>query len=153
MSKSCSMIWNSDGEIFFKLFLAALGLRCFVQAFSSCGMRASHGGSPSDCKAQAVVYRLSNCGTQAQLPHGMCNLPRPWIKLMSPAMSGWFLTAGPPGKSLNEICLSGMIILDHPDRPKGIAKVLVKGRQEGWRRWKKEWWRKQSLELSTLQRK
>ena len=31
---------------------------------------------------------------------GMWLLPRPRIKLMSPALAGRFLTTGPPGKSL-----------------------------------------------------
>ena len=31
--------------------------------------------------------------------HGMWDLPRPGIELMSPALAGGFLTTGPPGKS------------------------------------------------------
>ena len=56
------------------LFLAALGLRCCVQVFSSCGERASHCGGFSCCGARALGVRdsvvvargLSNCGSQAQ---------------------------------------------------------------------------------------
>ena len=60
---------------FFLFFvLAALGLRCCVLAFSSCGVRASHCGGFSYCGARAlgawasvVVARgLSSCGTWAQ---------------------------------------------------------------------------------------
>ena len=54
------------------LFLAALGLRCCAQAFSSCGERTSHGGF-SCCGAQALGTRasvvvargLSSCGSRA----------------------------------------------------------------------------------------
>ena len=63
------------------LFLAALGLRCCVQAFSSCGERGLHFVEvhgllivvASRCRAQAlgtqasvvVARRLSSCGSQA----------------------------------------------------------------------------------------
>ena len=53
-----------------------------------------------------VAYRLSRCGTQAQLLHSMWDLtacgilvPPPGIESASPALQG-FLTTGPPGKSL-----------------------------------------------------
>ena len=68
-------------QIFFNLFylfLAALGLRCCAQAFSSCGERgllrcgawASHCGGLSCCRAQALGVQasvvaaggLSSCG-------------------------------------------------------------------------------------------
>ena len=39
------------------------------------------------------TLEFSSCGTQAQLPHSMWNLPVP------PALAGGFLTTGPPGKS------------------------------------------------------
>ena len=69
--------------LFSYLFLAALGLRCYVQAFSSCGewgttlhcsAPASCCGDFSCCGAQAlsvwasvVVARgLSSCGSRAQ---------------------------------------------------------------------------------------
>ena len=42
---------------------------------------------------------FSNCGTQAQLPRHMWDLPRPGIQLTSSALEGRFLTTGPPGKS------------------------------------------------------
>ena len=57
-----------------------------------------HVGS-SSCGSQALEYKLSSCGTLAQLPHGMWNLPRPGIKPVSPALAGRFLTTGPPAKS------------------------------------------------------
>ena len=53
------------------LFMFALGLCCCVQAFSSCGERASHCGGFSCCgawvlgeQASVVVARgLSSCGS------------------------------------------------------------------------------------------
>ena len=55
-------------NLFISLFLAALGLRCCVRAFSSCGergllcscdARASHCGGFSYCGARAVGVRAS----------------------------------------------------------------------------------------------
>ena len=42
---------------------------------------------------------LSGCGTWAQMPHSMWNLPGSGIEYMSPALTGGFLTTGLPGKS------------------------------------------------------
>ena len=58
---------------YFFFFFAALGLRCFMQAFSSFGARASHCHDCSCCRAQAlgtrasvvVAFRLNSCGTWA----------------------------------------------------------------------------------------
>ena len=47
----------------------------------------------------AVEHQLSSCGTQAQLPQGMWNLPEPGIELGRPALAGRRLTPGLPGKS------------------------------------------------------
>ena len=59
----------------------------------------------SHCRAQALAYiGFSSCGTWAQLPHGMWNLPRPGIEPVSLALGGGFLTTKPPGKSSNEFC-------------------------------------------------
>ena len=111
----------------FNLFLAALGLRCCARAFSSCGERgllfvAVHGillavaslvaehrrqGTQasvvvahglSSCDARALEHKLSSCGAQAQLLHGMWDLPRPGLEPVSPALAGGFLTTAPPGK-------------------------------------------------------
>ena len=43
---------------------------------------------------------LSGGGAWAWLPHGMCDLSRPGIEPTSPALSGRFLTTGPPRKFL-----------------------------------------------------
>ena len=46
------------------------------------------------------VRRGSGCGPQAQLIQGMWILPSPWVKPVSPALAGRFLTTGPTGKSI-----------------------------------------------------
>ena len=45
----------------------------------------------------------ASCGAWAQLLHGIWDLPRSEIKLMSPALAGGFFTTEPPGKS--HLCL------------------------------------------------
>ena len=47
----------------------------------------------------SLTVGFSSRGTQAWLPLGRWNLPRPRIELVSPALAGGFLTTGPPGKS------------------------------------------------------
>ena len=55
----------------FYLFLAALGLCCYVRAFSSCGEWVCSLSSGyrltgfSSCGSRAVEHRLSSCGTRA----------------------------------------------------------------------------------------
>ncbi|KAJ8785529.1 hypothetical protein J1605_007126 [Eschrichtius robustus] len=44
------------------------------------------------------MRRLSNCGSRAQLPRGMWDLPRPGLEPVCPALAGRFLTTAPPGK-------------------------------------------------------
>ena len=93
--------------LFVCLFLAVLGLRFCVRAFSSCGERgplfiAVHG--PLTIAASLVVEhrlqtrRLSSCGSRAQLLRGMWNLPGPGLEPVSPALAGGFSTTAPPGK-------------------------------------------------------
>ena len=51
----------------FTFFLAALGLHCCMQAFSSCGAQTSHCGGVSRCGARALQHAaLSSFSTQAQ---------------------------------------------------------------------------------------
>ena len=84
-----------------------LGLRFCARAFSSCGRRgplfiAVRG--PLTITASLVAEhrlqtrRLSNCGSRAQLLHGMWDPPRPGLEPASPALAGRFSTAVPPGK-------------------------------------------------------
>ena len=83
-----------------------------------CGARASHCGDLSCCGAQApgaqasaavarglsscglwaLEHRLSSCGAQAQLLHGMHDPPGPGLEPVSPALAGIFPTTVPSGK-------------------------------------------------------
>ena len=91
---------------FIYLFLAVLGLRFCVRAFSSCSERgplhhgawASHYRGLSCWEHRLQTCRLSSCGSQAQLLHGMWDLPRPGLEPVSPALAGRFSTTAPPGK-------------------------------------------------------
>ena len=89
------------------LFMAVLGLRLCVRAFSSCGRRGPlfivvH--RPLTIAASLVAEhrlqtrRLSSCGSRAQVLRGMWDLPRPGLKPVSPALAGRFSTTVPPGK-------------------------------------------------------
>ena len=131
------LVWIRDVLLFYKcitylfkklinLFLAALGLRCCVRAFSSwagatlcCGSWAFHcsgfsccgaralGTQPSvvvarglsSCGSWALERRLSSCGARTWLLCGMWDLPGPGLEPMSLALAGGFLTTAPPGKS------------------------------------------------------
>ena len=84
--------WGLDE---FEISLAVLGLCCSTRGFSSCRQQ----GLLSCCGAQALEHGLSSCGTWAQVPRGMWNLPRGGIKPVFPALVGRFLTTGPPGMS------------------------------------------------------
>lgn len=82
--------------------MAALGLPCSAQAFSSCGNRGllcSCGARAPHCSgAGALGYGLRSCGIWAWFPRSMWNLWGPGIKLVSPFLAGGF-TTGPPRKS------------------------------------------------------
>ena len=101
----------------FTYFLAMLGLCCCVWVFPRC----SEWGPPSRFNAQAshcggfscwgvwtrgsrasvvAACEFCSCHSQAQLPGGMWDLPRPAIEPASLALQGWFLTTGPSGKPL-----------------------------------------------------
>ena len=90
------------------LFLAALGLHCHTWAFycyrkerlfSSCGAQASHCGGSLVVEhgygvwVSAFVVHWFSCPTACGI------FSRLWIKPMSPALAGGFLTTGPRGKS------------------------------------------------------
>ena len=89
--------------------MTVLSLRFCARAFSSCGewgplFIAVRG--PLTVAASPVAEhrlqtrRLSNCGSRAQLLHGMWDLPRPGHEPVSPALAGRFSTTAPPGKPL-----------------------------------------------------
>ena len=101
--------------IFIYLFLAVLGLRFCVRAFSSCGKRgplfiAVRG--PLTIVASLVAEhrlqtrRLSNCGSRAQLLRGVWDPPRPGLEPVSPELAGRLSTTAPPGKPLGILLLT-----------------------------------------------
>ena len=53
------------------------------------------------CWVFTAACRLSRCGAEAELPQDKWDLPGPGIEPKSSALTGRFLTSGPPGKSLN----------------------------------------------------
>ena len=94
-------------KLFIYLFMAVLGLRFYVRAFSSCGKRgplfiAVRG--PLTIVASLVAEhrlqtrRLSSCGSRAQPLCGMWDPPGPGLEPMSTALAGRFSTTVPPGK-------------------------------------------------------
>ena len=94
-------------SFFIYLFLAVLGLRFCVRAFSSCGKRGplfiTVWGPLTIAASLAAEHRLqmrrlSNCGSRAQLLRGMWDLPRPGLEPVSPALAGRLSTTAPPGK-------------------------------------------------------
>ena len=87
--------------------MAVFGLHFCARAFSSCGKWGPlfiTVRGPLIVAASLVVEhrlqtcRLSNCGSRAQLLHGMWDLPRPGLEPVSPALAGRFSTTAPPGK-------------------------------------------------------
>ena len=66
---------------------------------SSCSLQASHCSGFSCCRVWTLErVGFSSCGTQALLPHGMWDLTRSRIELVSPALAGGFLATVSPGK-------------------------------------------------------
>ena len=72
---------------------------CSMQAFSCGGMRVLGCVGLSSCSRQTQWLWLLGSRTQTQqLWCSMWDLPRPGIKLMSPALAGGFFTTEPAGK-------------------------------------------------------
>ena len=129
----CSVCFILFLKLFILFCLSALDLRCFMQAFSSCGRQglllvvvqgflvavAFLFVEPqvpglmvfSSCSTWAQQLWLTGSGAwaQAQLLHTMWNLPRPGITPVSPDLADRFLSTAPPGNScilfLNNIIL------------------------------------------------
>ena len=95
------------------LFLVALGLHCYVQAFSKCSEQrllflAVHGllilMASFITKHRLQAHRLSSCNTWAQ-QLWLVGLAAPWHVESSqtrdriPALAGGFLPTAPPGKA------------------------------------------------------
>ena len=87
--------------------MAVLGLRFCARAFSSCGKQgplfiAVRGlltvAASLVAEHRLQTHRLSNCGSRAQPPRGMWDLPRPGLEPASPALAGRFSITAPPGK-------------------------------------------------------
>ena len=97
---------------FFNFYLFIYDCVCLhfcARAFSSCGERGPlfiTVRGPLAIVASLVaehrlqVRRLSNCGSRAQLPRSMWDLPRPGLEPVSPALAGRLSTTVPPGKPL-----------------------------------------------------
>ena len=112
------------------LILALLGLFCSEGFCSSCSepgpLRLCCAGFPLQalllqqsagsavrglgCVARALERRLSS-GTWAQLLCSKCDLPRPGIEPMSPALAGGFLSTELPGKLHHQLSKSPSGIL------------------------------------------
>ena len=93
---------------FLQLWQVGATLCCNARAshcsgFSFCGAWASVvvARGPSSCGSWALELRLSSCGAQAQLLHGMWDLHGPGIEPSSPALASGFLTTAPGAKSLH----------------------------------------------------
>ena len=100
--------------------MAVLGLRFCARAFSSCGkwgplLIAVHG--PLIVAASLAVehrlqtYRLSSCGSRAQLLRGMWDPPRLGLEPVSPALAGRLSATAPPGKPPQCYILKGNVKL------------------------------------------
>ena len=72
-----------------------------VEASVRCSTQASQCGDFCGCGAQALGLKgFNSCGTWAQLFRGVWDLAGPGIEPVSLALTGRFLTIGPPGRSL-----------------------------------------------------
>ena len=106
---------NSYFYLFIYLFIYFIYLFIFghvgssfrARAFSSCSKRgplfiAVRGPftftAPPVAGHRLQTRRLSSCGSRAQLPRGMWDLPRPGLEPVSPALAGRLSTTAPPGK-------------------------------------------------------
>ena len=66
--------------------------------FSCFRTQALVGAGFSSCGSRALEHRLNSCGRKAHLLHGIWDLPRSGIELVSPALAGGFFTTEPQGK-------------------------------------------------------
>ena len=104
----------------FILFLTMVGLRCCMRACSGCSQQgllsklvlglltavAALVGTQAvglwASEAAASGLQALGWGLSSRLLHGMWDLPKPGVKLVSLALQGGFLASGPPGKSDND---------------------------------------------------
>ena len=108
----CMSVLFLNFYLFIYLFMAVLGLRFCVRAFSSCGKRGPLFIAvrwPLTIAASLVAEhrlqtrRLSSCGSRASLLHGMWDPPRPALEPVSPALAGRLPTTAPPGKPKGQV--------------------------------------------------
>ena len=106
------MATTSIFKIFIYLFMAVLGLRCYmdfsvVAASGGCSLVAAPGlpvaclvvaQSLISCGSQALQHRLNSTGARAQLFQGLWDLSGSGIESVSPTLAGRFFTTEPPGK-------------------------------------------------------
>ena len=92
-----SLVAVSRGYSSLHGLLIAVASRCGIWALGAWALVVVARGL-SSCGTYAVECRLSSCGAWAWLLCGMWDLPRPRLEPMSPALTGGFLTTGPPGK-------------------------------------------------------
>ena len=108
--------------LFIYLFFGCVGSSVRARAFSSYGKwgplfiavrgplfiavrRPFTIAAPPVAGHRLQTRRLSSCGSQAQLLHGVWDLPRPGLEPVSPALAGRFSTTAPPGKPLEDFKL------------------------------------------------
>ena len=85
----------------------------------------------SSCGSWALEHRLSSCGTQAYLLHGMWDPPGPGLEPMSSTLAGRFLTTVPPGKPSSTIIIQGFLLAG------GMSKAADNGQHLN--KWE-DWW-------------
>ena len=128
-------IWNPLTYFFF-FFLAVLGLRLCVRAFSSCGkwgpLLITVRG-PLTVAASLVAEhrlqtrRLSSRGSRAQPLRGMRDPPRPGLEPASPAPAGRLPTTAPPGKPPADILFKGCQVVYYIDMIPFISSISLSG--------------------------
>ena len=111
VSRGYSSLRCSGFPLWWLLLLWSMGSR--HTGFSSCG-------------SQALVDRLYSCGTWAQFLQGMWYLPRLGINLEYPALTGRFLTTGPPGKSLTFFKILQQPVLSLTRQPQQWLSFFLK---------------------------
>ena len=107
--------------LFFLFFLAAQGLHCCEQAFSSCSEQGLFSVVTSCCRAHAsvvVVLGLSSCCSRvlehapvAPGPNCPQRVDSSWARNHThvPSLAGGFLITGPPGKFLDFVFLNAYL--------------------------------------------
>ena len=76
--------------------------------------------------SQALEHRLNNCGAQAQLLHGMWDLPRPGIEPEALTLQGGVFNPKPPGKPREFVWVAALCLLDPVQ-----CLALKRGTKEG----------------------